>query len=234
MPPGRRALPALVAAAFLTISASAAARAAGVGVRAASSAALGTTIIVDSSGFTLYHLITEKKGSIACGGACRRSWVPLLAPGSTKPAAGAGISASRVGTLRRPGGTSQVTYDGYALYLYLGDKQAGQANGQGIGRLWYAMTPTGAVTTTPIHTARPTSAGTTPAATTSTSPAPAVTAPSTPAPSTSAPTTTTANPDGCPAGETIPQGADQGNGNSSGNDDDDDNQGGGDDGDGCI
>jgi secreted repeat protein with Y-X4-D motif len=36
-----------------------------------------------------------------------------------------------------------VTYDGHPLYLYSGDNEAGQANGQGIGGVWFAATADG-------------------------------------------------------------------------------------------
>jgi len=115
-------------------------------VRAAQNSGLGTEILVDSSGFTLYHLTTERKGSIGCSGACRKLWPPLLVVGSAKPVAGAGLSASRLGTMKRPDGGVQLTYNGFALYLFSGDKTAGQTKGQGLGGTWYAITAAGAVT----------------------------------------------------------------------------------------
>ena len=115
-------------------------------VKAVTSGPLGTKIIVNSTGFTLYHLVSEKKGSISCTGSCRAIWPPLLLSGAAKPVAGAGLTASKLGTLKRPDGGLQVTYNGFALYRYGADKKAGQANGQGVEGAWYAITPAGSIT----------------------------------------------------------------------------------------
>jgi hypothetical protein len=37
----------------------------------------------------------------------------------------------------------QLTYDGWPLYRYSGDAKPGEANGQGVGGVWFAMTPEG-------------------------------------------------------------------------------------------
>ena len=190
-------------------------------VHAATSTTLGTNILVDSRGFTLYHRTTEKKGSVNCIGTCRKSWPPLLVSSAT-PVAGAGLSAAKLGTIKRPDGGVQVTYNGYALYRYTGDKKAGQTNGQGAEGVWYALTPAGVITK-----AAPKPRSTSPSGTSSRS------NPTGPKTTPTAPTgTTTVDSTGCPPGQTVAQGAEGGpNGTS---DDDDDNAGGPDDGDGCL
>jgi predicted lipoprotein with Yx(FWY)xxD motif len=208
----------LVTLGVLAALGAASAATSGATVQSVTDAALGTKIIVSSRGFTLYHLTSEKKGTIACTGTCRKTWPPLLVTGSAKPGAGAGVTAAKLGTIKRPDGGVQVTYDGYALYLYSGDKRSGQVGGQGSGGVWYAITPGGAVTKAKVKaTGAPpttTTAGGAPAPTTTTAPA-GVTGP------------ITDNADGCPAGQGIPQGAAAGDG-------DNDNIGGETDGDGCL
>jgi predicted lipoprotein with Yx(FWY)xxD motif len=190
---------------------------------------LGETIVVDSAGFTLYHFENEKNGQVSCTGTCRKTWPPLLVTSGKAPVAGPGLSAAKVRTIKRRDGGTQVTYDGYALYLYSGDKKAGQAGGQGVGSAWYALLPSGAVTKkTPKTAASPattTSATVTTPARVGTTPAPATTTAS-PAP-TPAPGPVTDNADGCAAGTVIPQGAAAGDGDT-------DNTGGETDGDGCL
>jgi predicted lipoprotein with Yx(FWY)xxD motif len=115
-------------------------------VNAASSTALGVPIVVDAHGFTLYHFTQEKKLSASCTGACRKIWPPLLVGAGAKPVAGTGLNAAKLGTIKRPDGGVQVTYGGFALYRYSGDKKAGQVNGQGIESAWYAITPAGTIT----------------------------------------------------------------------------------------
>lgn len=101
------------------------------------------TALVDGAGLTLYELETESGGQIMCTDACRVAWPPLLLPaGATTATAGAGVTGT-LGTITRPDGGRQVTYDGRPLYLYSGDQSPGQANGQGIQGVWFAMTPSG-------------------------------------------------------------------------------------------
>lgn len=116
-------------------------------VKAVTNTSLGTKIIANSGGFTLYHYMAErKKGSIGCTGACKTIWPPLLVGASAKPIAGAGLLASKLGTIKRPDGGVQVTYNGFALYRYAADKKAGQVVGQGVEGSWFAVTPAGTVT----------------------------------------------------------------------------------------
>ena len=101
------------------------------------------TALVDGTGLTLYELETESGGQIMCTGACRVAWPPLLLPvGVTTATPGTGVTGT-LGTITRPDGGRQVTYDGRPLYLYSGDQSPGQANGQGIQGVWFAMTPSG-------------------------------------------------------------------------------------------
>jgi predicted lipoprotein with Yx(FWY)xxD motif len=138
-------------------------------VIAVTNSSLGAKIIANSRGFTLYHFMSEKKGSISCTGSCRTLWPPLLVTGAAKPVAGAGLIASKLGTIKRPDGGVQVTYNGFALYRYGPDKKAGQVNGQGVESVWYAVTPAGGVTKATASTASTTTpSGSTPPATTTT------------------------------------------------------------------
>jgi predicted lipoprotein with Yx(FWY)xxD motif len=48
-----------------------------------------------------------------------------------------------LGTIADPDGSKQLTYMGWPLYTYSGDSAPGQANGQGTGGVWFAMTSAG-------------------------------------------------------------------------------------------
>jgi predicted lipoprotein with Yx(FWY)xxD motif len=113
-------------------------------VKTMNNASLGT-IVVSSTGRTLYHYLPDKDKKIACTGTCAQIWPPDLISKSAKPIAGPGIKASMLGTVVRPDGSVQVTYNGLPLYRYSGDSKSGQANGQGFGKNWYVVAPSGAV-----------------------------------------------------------------------------------------
>jgi predicted lipoprotein with Yx(FWY)xxD motif len=100
-------------------------------------------IVVDRSGRTMYLFEKDKGSKSACSGACAKAWPPLMTTG--KPKATGGAEARLLGTTHRSNGT-QVTYDGHPIYGYIGDKQAGQTNGEGstaFGAAWYALAPNG-------------------------------------------------------------------------------------------
>jgi predicted lipoprotein with Yx(FWY)xxD motif len=87
------------------------------------SAKVGTIL---SDGRTVYTL---KPSAHACTAACHKIWIPvLLAKGTTKATAGAGVSAAKLGTIKVSGGT-QVTYGGKPLFWFFQDKSAGQVKG---------------------------------------------------------------------------------------------------------
>jgi predicted lipoprotein with Yx(FWY)xxD motif len=102
------------------------------------------SILVNSTGRTLYLFKADVGAKSACTGACATAWPPLLATG--KPTAGTGLTASNLGTITRSGGTHQVTYNGHPLYLFVKDQKPGQTTGQGVtafGAAWFALTPSG-------------------------------------------------------------------------------------------
>jgi predicted lipoprotein with Yx(FWY)xxD motif len=115
-------------------------------VKVSSDSALGTEILVSSKGLTVYHFVREAKGTIKCTGACAVLWPPLVVPAGAKPLAGPGLTAAKLGTIKRPDGRMQVSYNGLALYRDVYDKSSGQVNGQGQDGSWFAVTPAGKVT----------------------------------------------------------------------------------------
>ena len=135
-------LAALVA--LLTVPASAPARAQS---RVTAHASKYGPILFDGRGFALYTFTRdERRGRSNCAGACAKKWPPYVVGG--RPAAGAGVEASLLGTIRRAGGRLQATYAGRPLYYYVGDKKPGQILCQGVslfGGLWLVMRPDGRV-----------------------------------------------------------------------------------------
>jgi predicted lipoprotein with Yx(FWY)xxD motif len=101
-------------------------------------------VLVDAEGHTLYGFDGDRGGKPNCYRACARTWPPLLTDGA--PQTSNGTSTARLDTTRRRDGQTQVTYGGYPLYSYGGDKEPGEANGQGaaaFGGRWFALEGTG-------------------------------------------------------------------------------------------
>ena len=101
-------------------------------------------ILVDSQGRTLYLFRSDSGTKSACTGACAIDWPPLRA--TDKPTVGGGAAASIVATSARSDGKPQVTYNGHPLYLFSGDQNPGDTNGEGVnafGGLWYALSSAG-------------------------------------------------------------------------------------------
>jgi predicted lipoprotein with Yx(FWY)xxD motif len=109
-------------------------------VNASQNAILGS-FLVDSVGMTLYIYTKDTPNSSVCYGGCATAWPPLLTNGA--PNAGTGVTASMLGTTTRTDGTVQVTYHGWPLYYFAKDKVAGDTTGEGVGSVWYVMTPAG-------------------------------------------------------------------------------------------
>jgi len=102
------------------------------------------SVLVDAKGRTLYLFEADKGPMSACSGACASVWPPLTTSG--KPSAGAGVTASKLGTTKRSDGATEVTYNGHPLYTYAGDSAPGQTSGQGLddyGAEWYALSAGG-------------------------------------------------------------------------------------------
>ena len=103
-------------------------------------------VMVDSEGMTLYYFQKDKKGSgkSACYGACASAWPPLTTEGA--PQAGEGAMSSKLGTIKRSDGTTQVTYASWPLYTFVEDKKPGEDNGtdsKAFGASWYPLHPNG-------------------------------------------------------------------------------------------
>ena len=112
----------------------------GPSVNVGTNAQLGS-ILVDGNGMTLYILTKDSPGTSTCYDTCAANWPALLASGQT--AAGAGVDAAKLGTTTRTDGKTQVTYNGWPVYLFAKDTQAGQTNGQGVNGVWFVISPSG-------------------------------------------------------------------------------------------
>src|SRR6516225_6371903 len=115
----------------------------------------GTQVITNSAGFTLYWFAPDTSTTSKCTGSCATYWPPVKGPDT----AGSGVTGT-LGTITRPDGTTQETYDGHPLYTYVGDTAPGENKGNGknlSGGVWYEMTVSGAKPATGTSGSTPTS-----------------------------------------------------------------------------
>src|SRR5262245_65664652 len=101
-----------------TVTAFAAAAGGGGSVVKLGSTSLGR-VLVDSHGKTLYVWAHDKTSKSTCYGDCAGYWPPLVSRG--RPVALGGAQSKLVGTSKRPGGRSRVSYAGHPLHYSVQD-----------------------------------------------------------------------------------------------------------------
>jgi predicted lipoprotein with Yx(FWY)xxD motif len=116
----------------------------------------GVTLLASTQGFTVYWFTRDTATISACTGSCAVRWPPVAGPA----AAGPGLSG-QLGTISRPDGTIQATYDGHPLYTATADTAPGQARGNDLdasGGTWHeiivpgpSQRPSGLSAAPPIH-----------------------------------------------------------------------------------
>jgi predicted lipoprotein with Yx(FWY)xxD motif len=99
-------------------------------------------IVVDGQGMTVYMFTNDTQGSGAsvCTDQCAAAWPAVHAASATPTVEGV---TGEVGTITGVDGELQVTLNGWPLYLYAQDQAAGDVTGQGVGSVWYVISPDG-------------------------------------------------------------------------------------------
>ena len=108
------------------------------------------TILTEAGGRTVYAFTKDEPNKSLCSGACTLGQPPLLTVGS--PMAGEGVAAGRLDSIRREDGYLQVTYNGQPLYYFTTDQTPGDVMGQGIGDVWFVVSPGGETVMTVLPT----------------------------------------------------------------------------------
>ncbi len=99
--------------------------------------------LTDSEGFSLYLFLNDTDGASVCYDGCAALWPPLLVEDGAESTVGEGLDAGLLGTTERTDGTLQVTYNGWPLYYYAADMEAGQTTGQAVGGNWWLVSAAG-------------------------------------------------------------------------------------------
>ncbi|GAA1585511.1 MULTISPECIES: SCO0930 family lipoprotein [Streptomyces] len=102
--------------------------------------------VVDGNGMTVYRFKPDSAWPMVskCTGDCLAKW-PVVAP--VDKANVKGITLKNFSVLDRPDGRKQQSIDCWPVYTFAGDKRPGDANGQGVGGQWYAVSPEGKLIT---------------------------------------------------------------------------------------
>jgi predicted lipoprotein with Yx(FWY)xxD motif len=89
-------------------------------------------VYVDAAGMTVYTFDKDVAGSgkSACVDACLKNWPAVPATGN--------VSAPW-STVTRDDGSKQLAYKGKPLYLFAGDKKAGDRNGDKFKEIWHVV-----------------------------------------------------------------------------------------------
>ena len=98
-------------------------------------------ILVSGNGMTLYVFTKDSPDQSNCNASCLANW-PALASSGT-PKLGPGVDASLVGTATLSTGEKVITYDHMPLYYFKKDTKPGDTAGQGVGSVWYVVSPDG-------------------------------------------------------------------------------------------
>jgi predicted lipoprotein with Yx(FWY)xxD motif len=105
-------------------------------------------VLVDRAGAALYTSEQESDGTVRCRNDCLSFWLPLEASGEPT---GSDELSGELGTVERPDGGTQVTYEGAPLYRFSEDREPRQVTGDGLSDAfggttftWHAATTEGA------------------------------------------------------------------------------------------
>ena len=96
-------------------------------------------ILVDGKGMTVYYYQPDvpNSGVSTCTGGCSQHWPAATAFGMTPVAVGVTAKITEIST------SQQIVVNGRPIYTFAGDSKAGDTNGQGIGGVWYVVSPAG-------------------------------------------------------------------------------------------
>jgi predicted lipoprotein with Yx(FWY)xxD motif len=107
-------------------------------------------VLVDAKGDALYLAEQEAEGMVLCTDGCTAFWKPLTITGSASPTGASSIDGT-LGTVDRPDGARQITFDGAPLYRFTQDSGPGNVSGDGFADsfdgqqfTWHVARPGGA------------------------------------------------------------------------------------------
>lgn len=98
-------------------------------------------IVVAGDGMTLYAFTNDTDGTSVCTDDCATTWPPLVVEEGFTLAEE--LDAGVFSTIEREDGTLQLVAGDRPLYRYAPDTAPGDITGQGVGGVWFVVTPDG-------------------------------------------------------------------------------------------
>ena len=105
-------------------------------------------IIVDAKGMTAYMFDKDRPNgtSSVCAGQCATLWPAITTTAATPVVKGV---TGTVGTITGFDGNKQITVNGWPIYTFAKDTTPGGTAGQGVGGVWWVLSPSGQKVATP-------------------------------------------------------------------------------------
>ena len=94
----------------------------------------GQVYMMNQVHMSLYTYDKDGEGVSNCYGDCAQNWPPAALPAGSK-------LGENYSLIERGDGTMQIAYKGHPLYLFAGDKNIGDTNGDGVGGVWKLSKP---------------------------------------------------------------------------------------------
>lgn len=92
----------------------------------------------DGNGMTLYRFTKDEKNTSHCIEGCAVNWPPFHADPT---AVEESLKPNDFAVITRADSRQQTTYKGSPLYYFIKDKFPGDTFGDGIGDVWFLVTP---------------------------------------------------------------------------------------------
>lgn len=94
----------------------------------------GQVYMMNQQHMSLYYYAKDAAGVSNCYDTCAANWPPVVLDANA-------VLGENYSLIARTDGTMQAAFKGQPLYLFAGDKDVGDINGDGVGGVWMLARP---------------------------------------------------------------------------------------------